>query len=141
MLLWGPLLTRLCRSQCDSWSRLTFSSSSLCAIGEMTTWAPISGTFPHFGMSTLPYWPSSIEPTQHYFKLLDGLILLWDSLLDGYVTIILLYRLSKGHSELFLFHCVRFAVELLSELKYGTVHRRLWKSQLLLFFYLSGTPT
>ena len=23
---------------------------SLCAAGEMTTWAPISGTFPHFGM-------------------------------------------------------------------------------------------
>lgn len=26
----------------------TVSYSSLCAIGEMTTWAPISGTFPHF---------------------------------------------------------------------------------------------
>jgi hypothetical protein len=22
----------------------------------MTTWAPISGTFPHFGMSSLPFW-------------------------------------------------------------------------------------
>jgi amino acid transporter len=26
----------------------TVAYSSLCAIGEMTTWAPISGTFPHF---------------------------------------------------------------------------------------------
>jgi amino acid transporter len=26
----------------------TVSYASLCAIGEMTTWAPISGTFPHF---------------------------------------------------------------------------------------------
>ncbi|KAF8916133.1 general APC amino acid permease [Mucidula mucida] len=26
----------------------TVAYSSLCAVGEMTTWAPISGTFPHF---------------------------------------------------------------------------------------------
>ena len=27
---------------------VVFSNSSLCAVGEMTSHAPISGTFPHF---------------------------------------------------------------------------------------------
>ena len=47
-------------------------------------------------MSSLQYWPSSTEPTHLYLKLLDGLILLWDSLLDGYVTTSSLYPLSKA---------------------------------------------
>ena len=94
MPLLGPLLIRP-SLQCASRSCLTNTYSSLCAIGEMTTWAPISGTFPHFGMSTLPWWLSSTEPTHHYLKPLDGLILLWDSLLDGYVINIPLNRLSN----------------------------------------------
>ena len=107
----------------------------------MTTWAPISGTFPHFGMSTLPYC-SSTYPTQYCLKLLDGLIPLWDSPLDGYVAKKSLYRLSKVALRT-IFIPMRAALhrKLLSELTYGIVYRRLWKSRLLFFFCLSGTPT
>lgn len=44
------LLTRMYLLVLASWLLiLLLSKRSLCAVGEMSTWAPISGTFPHFG--------------------------------------------------------------------------------------------
>jgi hypothetical protein len=105
----------------------------------MTTWAPISGTFPHFGMSTLSYCPlhisdSTLLEAARWVDPALGFAVGWVRCQN------IPYRLSKVALRTIFIPMRALHYEFLSELTYVIVYPRPWKSRLLFFFYLSGTP-